>query len=241
VKFDDFCRSLPLPASLNIFKMEPLRGLCLLVLEGPLVFAFIDTFFGGKAVRQVKIEGKGFTPIEQRIIGKIVNVILKDLEHAWTTVHPVKTSLVGTEMDPQFATVTAPGDLVVSVKFAIEIGNFSGVGRLCIPHPSLEPMKEKMKERFQGGKIETDGKWRQYLGQTIRELKVNLSCTLGTARITGRRLLEMQVNDVIPLDQGVEDLLLVRAEGIPKFKGHLGSSNEKQAIRIDRIIDEGRP
>ena len=240
LKFDDFCRSLPVPASLNLFKMEPLRGLCLLVLEGPLVFAFIDTFFGGKATRQVKIEGKGFTPIELRIIGKIVNVILNDVEHAWASVHAVKTSLVGTEMDPQFAAITSPGDLVVVTKFTIEIGNFSGVVRLCIPHPSLEPLREKMKEKFQSEKIESDETWRQFMEQTIRELKVTLSCTLGTARITGRRLLGMQVDEVIPLDQGVEDLLLIRAEGIPKFKGYLGSSNEKQAIRIDRILAEGR-
>lgn len=240
LKFEDFCRSLPVPASLSLFRMEPLRGLCLLALEGPLVFAFIDTFFGGKAARHVKIEGKGFTPIELRIIGKIVQVILNDVEHAWASVHPVKTSLVGTEMDPQFAAITSPGELVVVTKFTIEIGNFSGVGRLCVPHPNLEPLRERMKERLKGEKVETDARWRQFLEQTIRELKVTLSCTLGTARITGRRLLGMRVDDVIPLDQGVEDPLLIRAEGIPKFKGYLGSSNEKQAIRIDRTIAEGR-
>jgi flagellar motor switch protein FliM len=97
-----------------------------------------------------------------------------------------------------------------------------------------------MKEKFQSEKIQTDEAWRQFMEQTIRELKVTLSCTLGQTRITGRHLLGMQVNDVIPLDQGVDDLLVVRAEGIPKFKGYLGSSNEKQAIRIDRIIAEGR-
>ena len=240
MKFDEFCRSLPLPASLNLFKMEPLRGLCLLVLEGPLVFAFIDTFFGGKGARPVKIEGKGFTPIELRIIGKIVNVVLNDVEHAWATVHPVKTSLVGTQMDLKFAAIASPGDLVVVTKFNVEMGSFSGVGRLCIPHLALEPLREKMKERFQSEKIEPDVKWRQFIAQTIKELKVTLSCTLGTARITGRRLLGMQVDDVIPLDQGVEELLVIRAEGVPKFKGYLGSSNEKQAIRIDRIIAEGR-
>jgi flagellar motor switch protein FliM len=143
-------------------------------------------------------------------------------------------------MDPQFAAITSPGDSVVVIKFTIEMGNFSGVGRICIPHPSLEPLREKTKERFQSGTIETDAKWREFIEQTIKELKVTLSCTLGTARITGRQLLGMQVDDVIPLDQGAEDLLVIRAEGIAKFKGYLGSSNDKQAIRIDRIIAEGR-
>ncbi len=34
VKFGDFCRSLPVPTSLNIFKMEPLKGFAMLVFEG---------------------------------------------------------------------------------------------------------------------------------------------------------------------------------------------------------------
>jgi len=55
-KFGDFMRTVPLPTSLNLFKMEPLRGYGLLVLEGKLVFAFVDKFFGGNGATSVKLE-----------------------------------------------------------------------------------------------------------------------------------------------------------------------------------------
>ena len=46
IKFGDFLRSLAVPSSLHIFRMEPLRGHGLMVVESKLVFAVVDTFFG---------------------------------------------------------------------------------------------------------------------------------------------------------------------------------------------------
>ena len=110
VRFDEFSRSIPLPASLNIFKMEPLKGLGLVVMEGPLVFAFVETFFGGKGRGQAKPEGKEFTPIETRIIEKVIGIILGELEHAWSDVHKMKMVLARSETEPKFAAIAKPND-----------------------------------------------------------------------------------------------------------------------------------
>ena len=56
IKFSDFLRSLPVPSSLHIFRMEPLRGHGLMVLESKLVFAVVDTFFGGTGKKEAKID-----------------------------------------------------------------------------------------------------------------------------------------------------------------------------------------
>jgi len=63
LKFSEFGRSLPVPTSLHIFRMEPLRGYVMLVLESELVFNLIDTFFGGSGLGKTKIEGREFTAI----------------------------------------------------------------------------------------------------------------------------------------------------------------------------------
>src|SRR3989338_4607227 len=55
VKFGEFVKSLPVPASLHIFRIEPLRGFALLVAESKLVFALVDTFFGGTGEAKMKI------------------------------------------------------------------------------------------------------------------------------------------------------------------------------------------
>jgi flagellar motor switch protein FliM len=238
VRFDEFSRSIPLPASLNIFKMEPLKGFGLLVLEGPLVFAFVDTFFGGKGGGEAKPEGKEFTPIETRIIERVVGIVLGGLEHAWSDVHGIKVILARSEMDPQFAAIVKPKDSVMVNKFTVEFGNTTGNMSICVPYSTIEPLREKLKHGLQNEKMEVDKRWKRHIEQKIRELAINVRCTLGMTRITGRELLEIKVDDVIPLAQGVNDSITVSVEKIPKFKGFPGTRNNKQAIRISERVNK---
>jgi flagellar motor switch protein FliM len=239
VKFGEFCRSLPLPASLNIFKIEPLRGFSLLILEGPLVFSFVDSFFGGKGVSHVKLEGRGFTTIETKIIEKIVKIVLEDLRKAWSDIYTITPVLTRSEMDPQFAAVVSPDDVVIASKFMVDLENTSGAITICYPHSTIEPIRDKLKNRFQSDKSEIDHSWRKYAEKKIRELPVDISCILGTAKIKGKQLLSMKVDDVIPLDQKTTDMITVSIEGIPKFKGYPGAISGNKAVQIvERIKKE---
>lgn len=239
VKYGEFCRSLPLPSSLNIFKMDPLRGFALLVFEGTLVFSFVDRYFGGKGVSHVKLEGKSFTPIEVKIIERVVSIVLGDLQHAWQEVYPVKMIPTRTEMDPQFAGISTPEDMIIASRFIIDIGNFQGNMAICLPYSLLEPIRNKLKNTFQGEKLEADQRWRKCIEEKVMDLHVDLSFTLGTTDITGRELLNMKVGDVFQLDQSPKDPVIINAEGLPKFRGYMGAYKNKKAVRVkDRIYAE---
>ena len=237
-KFKEFSRNLSPPANLNIFQIKPLKGSALMVLETPLVFAFVDTLFGGTGVSEVRVEGRNFTSIETKMIGKIASIILADLEKAWSDVHQIQMGLVRSEMDPQFAAIVRPDDMVIVVECSVEIENESGSLTLCLPYFTIEPIKDKLKHRFHDDTSEIDQALRKSLVERVRETDVNLSCTLGKARIRGKELLEMKVDDVIPLDQSIGDSIVVRVEGIGKFKGYPGCCNNKQAIRISERLNK---
>jgi flagellar motor switch protein FliM len=239
MKFGEFCHSLPLPTSLNIFKMEPLRGVSLLVMEGPLVFSFVDAFFGGRGVSQVKLEGRNFTSIETRIIGKLVKVVLDDFQQAWSDVYKVKTVFTRSEMDPQFAGIVTPNDTVIVIRLIVDLENASGTMTICIPNSTVEPIRDKLRYRFQDERLEVDQRWRRYIERKIRGMTINLGCALGTTSITGRELLEMKVDDVLLLDQKVSDPIIVSVEGTTKFKGYPGTCNTKKAVRIEGRLNKG--
>jgi flagellar motor switch protein FliM len=232
VEFDEFCRSMKSSASLNVFKMGSLKGSALLVLEGSLVFAFIDAFFGGEGGSQIEPEGREFTAIEGRIIQKVVTIIFRDLEQAWAGIHRLKMSLTSSEMDSQITMVAKPNDLVLVSRFSIELGNSSGGMMLCVPYATVAPISSKFARRLQNEDVEIDQTWRKHFLEKIRELTVNLRCILGTAKISGRELLGLKIDEVIPLDKGAGDAIIVSVEDIPKFKGFPGVFNNKQAIRI---------
>lgn len=237
VKFSEFSRSLPLPASLNIFKMEPLRGFFLLVLESPLVFSFVDSFFGGRGLRHVKLEGRSFTAIETKIIGKIVEIILGCLKRAWLDVCEVKTVYTRSEIDPQFAAIVTPEDAVIVIKFTVHLENGSGMITICMPYSNIEPIKNKLKYESRSEKMEVDQTWRRYIEKKIMEMTMEISCKIGMAKINGRELLEMKVDDVIMLDQKIGDSLIINVEGIPKFKGYPGSYSNMKAIKISERLN----
>lgn len=236
VKFGEFCRSLPLPTSLNIFKLDPLRGYALLVLEGSLVFAFVDTFFGGKSVGHVKLEGKSFTAIESKIINRVVKVVLKDLEQAWSDVYKVKTIFSRSEIDPQFAGIATPEDMVIASKLNIDMNNFSGNIIVCLPYATIEPIRDHLSTRFQSTNVEIDHEWCNYIQKKITEMTVNVSCTLGHTTITGEELLALKADDVIQLDLKTSEPVMIYAENVPKFTGYIGSINNKKALKIAEVI-----
>ncbi|MGM0384232.1 MAG: flagellar motor switch protein FliM [Thermodesulfobacteriota bacterium] len=238
IKFGDFYRSIPVPTSLNIFKMEPLRGFSLLVLEAPLVFAFVDTFFGGKAMGHVKLEGKDFTAIEKKIIGKIVNMILGDLQDAWSDFYKLNMIFTRSEMDPQFAEITAHEDIVIVTKLMIDLQNVSGTMTICIPYSLLESVRDKLKQRSHGERLEVDHQWTQYIKERVKQLTINLSCALGNAEITGRELLAMKIGDVIELDQKISDPVIISVEGVPKFIGFPELSNKQRAVKIQGRVNK---
>ena len=240
VKFGEFCNSLPLPASLNIFKMEPLKGYSILVIEGPLVFSFVDTFFGGMGSSHVKLEGRGFTTIETKIIEKVVKITLEDIQKAWADIYKIKTVYIRSEMEPKFASIVAPEDVVMAMRFMLDLGNTSGSITICIPYFNIEPAKKILREKFQGEKVEVDQTWRRFLGKKIKETTVNLGCILGMTKISGRDLMELKNNDVIPLDQKIGDPIILNVEGIPKFEGLPGSYKNYKAMRITKKITESK-
>lgn len=232
IKFGEFIRTLPVPTSLNILKMEPLRGHALLVVESRLVFNLLDCFFGGTGKSSYKIEGRDFTSIEQRVIAKLVQTTLKDLEASWKPVTPIGFQFVRSETNPQFATIVSPTDLVITVHYEMEMDHLMGKIILCLPYSTIEPIRSKLHAGFQSDRVEVDVEWLERLRRRLHDIDVELLVELGRTSLTGRELLNLEVGDVIMLDQEVNSPLPIKVQGISRLKGMPGVSRGQQASMI---------
>jgi flagellar motor switch protein FliM len=140
---------------------------------------------------------------------------------------------VRSEIDPQFAEIARPDELVVVSRFHLEIGKLTGQIMTCTPFASMESLRGRLRGGFRGDALGVDETWKKSLEQRISDLKVSVSCTFGHSQITGRDLLEMKVGDVIPMEQQPEDPVVVCVEGIPKFIGYVGAFRQNKAIRVE--------
>ena len=232
-KFGDFMRSLPVPTSINIFKMDPLRGNALAIVDARLVFALVENFFGGQG-SQPKIEGREFTPIEQAIVDKVIKIVLENMEESWRPVHDVSLELVRSEINPQFAAIVPPSDVVVVISFEVELENAIGALTICLPYATIEPIRSKLHASFQTERLEIDHVWVSRLKDRLLETPVELKVHFGDAQLTGNQLIRLQVGDVIMLDKDIEELLGVYLEGVRKYWAVPGTVKSNKAIQIIR-------
>ena len=240
IKFGDFQNSLPFPSCLHIFRMEPLHGHGLVVMENKLISAVIDTIFGGTGTQKTKITDRNFSSIEIRMIKSIIISALEDLEKSWRPVHTLTTNLVRSEVNPQFAAIVTPNDVVLVVLFKIEMENISGTLTICLPHAAIKPIIPKLKTEFQSEKMEVDHVWVSRLRAKLLTAELELVAELGTTTITPQDLMKYKVGDTIILGADVTDPLLLKVEQIPKFKGFSGVSRGNKAVQLaEKIQREG--
>ncbi|NOZ25376.1 MAG: flagellar motor switch protein FliM [Nitrospirae bacterium] len=238
IRFGEFMKTIPLPSSINTFKIHPLKGYALMVLEAPLIFGIVEYFFGADKASFVKAEGRSFTAVEQRLINKVLTIALNELQNALSELVEAKTEFIGSETNPQFVTIIPPTESLINVEFHVEMENLTGKIFLGIPYSLVEPIKEKLYSGAVSSSIDVDKGWVRRLVELLSESIVNISVELDTVELTLDDVLNLQTGDIITLGKSVADELVVKVEGIPKFYCTPGYHHGSQAVKITRAIEK---
>jgi flagellar motor switch protein FliM len=237
VKFSDFQRSLPVPTSMHLFKIEPLRGMGLIVVESRLVFSLVEAYFGGSGSATTKIEGREFTSIENKVIEKVVQMVLVDLIGAWEEVHPIKTEFVRSESNPLVVNIVPGEELLISSKFEMEMNKPLGNIIVSIPYSSYQPIRNKLSGGYTDeADIHIDQGWVNDLESQLNGAEVGISVGLGKTNITVRDFLNLKTGDIIVLENDSNKTLVAEAEGIPLFEGYVGRYRNKKVFKVDHPI-----
>ena len=234
LKFGEFVRNLAVPTNLNIIQAKPLRGNGLFIFDPNLVFLVVDNMFGGDGRFHTRVEGREFTQTEQRIIQKMLAVVFETYAKAWETVHPLEFEFVRSEMNPQFANIATPNEVVIVTTFDIELGGNGGAFHICMPYSTLEPLKDLLYNNIQGEHLAVDKRWLQLLSRQVQCAEIELTANLGHANITLERVLKMRSGDIIPLE--VAENITASVDGVPVMECKYGIFNNQYALRIVKML-----
>lgn len=233
-KYSAFLREIVVPTNFNIVSVRPLRGSGLIVCDPTLVFAVIDALFGGAGKFHTRIEGRDFSPTEQRIITRLVEVITVEYKKAWYGIYPLELEYQRSEMQPQFANIATPSEIVVATSFTLEVGETTGTIHFCIPYSTLEPIRDVLYSTIQGDSNEPDRRWVNLLKQQIQSAHVDLVAELAHAPATVEQLLAFKAGDFIELD--LKPAIMAKVSGVPVLECHYGTSNGRYALKIDQLL-----
>ena len=239
MKFAEFIRNLHVPTNLNIIQAKPLRGNGLFIFDPNLIFLVVDNMFGGDGRFHMRVEGREFTQTEQRIIQKMLEVVFETYSKSWEAVYPLNFEFVRSEMNPQFANIATPNEVVIITTFDIELGGNGGAFHVCMPYSMLEPVKDLLYSTMQGDHLAVDKRWLTLLSKQVQSASIDLVATLGMANMTVEQVLKMREGDVIPLD--VEDHIIAAVDGVPMMECKYGTSNNQYSLKIEKMltINEG--
>jgi flagellar motor switch protein FliM len=234
VKFVDFIRNLVLPTNMNLVQAKPLRGNALFILDPNLVFLVVDTMFGGDGRYHSRVEGREFTQTEHRIIQNILGAVFEAYTKAWEPVYPLEFEFVRSEMNPQFANIATPNELVVVSTFDIEFNDVSGAVNICLPYSMIQPIREMLFSAMQGDHLSADKNWNAQMAKQIKSAEIELVAVLGQAKLTVADVMKSRVGDIIPLQ--VEDNIQAYVDGVPVMECKYGVFNDQYSIKVEKML-----
>ncbi len=237
MKFGEYVHTLLMPSNLNIVKMQPLRGTGLVVCNPKLVFSLVDCFFGGLGRFHTKIEGRDFTGTEMRIVRRLIDFVFDALHDAWEPVLPVNCELIGSEMNPQFANIVGPSEVVVVSTFHVELEGGSGYLHVTLPYTMLEPLRNMTDANLPGDSGDQDAQWNRMLQHEIKDAPIEITSTLTHSELTLRDVLRFQTGDILALDLSTTAEAAV--DQVPVFRGHYGVSRGNLALKVTEMLHHG--
>lgn len=232
IPYEEFIRSIPKMTILNVFDVPPLEGRILMEVNPNVAYAMLDRLLGGKGTSVNKIDH--LTEIERKIMSNMFEHSVENLREAWESLCEINPMLENFEINPQFLQMVSPNETVVVISLNTVIGETSGMINICIPHIVLEPIIPKLSVHYwmQSDKKAKEPEEISVIEKNIQKASVPIAAELGSSEITISEFLMLDVGDVIELNQPINEPLILKIGGVPKFVGQPGKINKKLAIQI---------
>lgn len=198
-RFGDFLRTLPLPSSINLVRLAPLRGTAVVALAPTLVSSVVDKYFGGTG-KAARIEGRDFTATESTIVEVVRKSVFTDPKEAWGPVTEIGPEHFATETNAQFVNQISPAELVIVASFHVELDGDGGELQIVLPHAMIEPLRDRLDFGLRGSTDKPNERWYQSLRGEVEKAEVGIRTVLGNSEVTLGRLLALRPGDVVPFD-----------------------------------------
>ena len=233
-KFGEYIHSLFMPSNLNLIKVRPLRGTALFILNPKLVYSLVDNFFGGDGRFHTKIEGRDFTATEMQVINNVLELIFADYKKAWDPVMNLEFEHSGSEVNPHFANIVSPSEVVVISTIHVELDNGGGDLHMTMPYSMIEPIRDLLDAGLQSDSSDYDERWVKSLREEIESAPVEITTDLTRFEMSLKDIRAMKPGDIIPIDP--PGILTGTVEEIPVFRAKYGVSRGNQALKIVEMI-----
>ena len=235
--YDEFILSVARPTSMSIIDMSPLDGKSILEMNPGMVFPIVDRVLGGKGVSLST--PRELTEIENRIVYRIVLMILDSWTRAWEQLIELDMSVVNQENDPLIVQIVAGSEMVILVGYEIHIGETVGSMNMCVPLLVLNPILDQISQQTQFQRKMSSAAasmTRKLLTDTVHESNIPVEPILGETKMLLSEIANLQVGDVIALDSNHDEPIPVKVGGKARFRAKPGRKGEQSSVQLVSVM-----
>ncbi|MBS3986733.1 MAG: FliM/FliN family flagellar motor switch protein [Erysipelothrix sp.] len=203
-------------------------------------FFLVDKYLGGKG-HDVFMD-REFTEIEMAIFEHFINKLTPTMEESWIKYLDVIIHRKNIEPNPKYAQVFLSEDVVVVVDFQVKLNDVISGFSLCFPSIELELMMDKFTskntrplKRMDSAK---ESEYKQALLTSIKNVDVEMNVVLDEVELNLHDILQLEVNDIIPLSKELTSPITVMVDQTPWFEAVMGETKHRKAVKISKLIEK---
>lgn len=246
-RFFEYNNALPDSALIGKIDLKPTDrhysdGMLLMDMSTSLGYFMIERLLGGAGTEYHLT--RDYTDIELAILDNVFIKILSRLQDAWCSYVEVEFSLTSIETNARLLQALGAEDIVVIIMLNVKIGDVVGTLNICIPAENLDELIGNFNIKYSRStkrkEIGDAAFRRKFLFNELLDTSLEVKAVLDESQLTLSDILQLQVDDVIPLNKNIQGDITIVVDSIPWYTGKMGETKTKKAVRLNELISESR-
>lgn len=214
----------------------------LVTINPDLGYFLIDKLLGGNG------EGidlnRDFTEIECALLENLFGKLARQIELSWMKHLEIEARMKSLETNPRVIQLMMPEEIVLVVECQVVLGELNSKLKVLLPSLTLETLMEKFTPKFvRNNKRHDESKEEIQKTAILNSLKiaeVELKVVLDEIELDLHDILQLEVNDIIPLSKRYDSSVTLNVDDSPWFEAKLGETKHRKAVKIERLIEKER-
>ncbi|MSU43422.1 MAG: hypothetical protein EXS22_05200 [Pedosphaera sp.] len=235
-----FSKMFEAPRHMILFKIHPLEAIGVLDISKPLGLTIADRMLGGKAF--AVNPDRPIREVETALLDQITQIILREWCRSWKFEDPLRATLLGHEMNPQFLQIGSTEETYYHVSIDASLGDCMDQIQMLLPVRGIDPIIRHLSLATSITEAEDETEEheeyvRQPWNPAFAKVNVRVTAQWPDIPVLTRDMLTLKEGDIIPLEPERLSRVEICLEGKPKYIGRLGSLDQKCAVQIVQTIN----
>jgi flagellar motor switch protein FliM len=230
ISYRSFARSWRNPSHLTLFKLDPLKGVCVVEMPPPLASGIVDRLMGGPG--QLADPAQEMSEIERALLEQAVVLILGEWCGRWSRTRELKPVVLGYETDGNFVHAAAADASMLVLSLDAQMGECVEQIHIAFPYSTVEPLIQQITRQPEPAPAATPPPAPSRWNAVLDDVCIPVAAHWEGLELAARQVLNLKVGDVLQLDPRCAQEVKVRLGDQVRFNARLGTTGGQWAVEL---------